>query len=100
MFKKRGRSLPDDQLFIASIPISHETGRSLIMSMTRADKNQTRLEYNLVFYAVYPIFLIAVAFSRLLPRASRWSVSARDEGKSIFKVARIATLNSIPFAFM
>jgi hypothetical protein len=53
-----------------------------------------------VFYAVYPIFLVAVAFSRLLPRASRWSVSARDDGKSIFKVARIATLNSIPFAFM
>ena len=70
------------------------------MSMTRTDKNQTRLEYNLLFYAVYPIFLVAVAFSRLLPRASRWSVSARDDGKSIFKVARIATLNSIPFAFM
>ncbi len=70
------------------------------MSMTRTDKSHMRTEFNLVFCVVYPIFLLAVAFSRLLPRDSRWAVSAQDDGKSIFKVARIATLNSIPFAFM
>ena len=70
------------------------------MSMTRAERSQARLEFNLVFCAVYPIFLVAVALSRLVPRRSRWAVSATDEGKTIFRVARIATLNSIPFAFM
>jgi len=41
-----------------------------------------------------------VTLSRLMPRQSRWSVSDHDDSKSVFKVAKIATYNSIPFAFM
>ena len=70
------------------------------MSSVSNSKETARLEFNLVFCLAYPIFLVAVAFSRLVPRSSRWSVSDHDDGKSIFKVAKIATYNSIPFAFM
>ena len=75
-------------------------GEKLIMSSISNGKETARLEFNLVFCIAYPIFLIAVAFSRLIPRRSRWNVSDHDDGKSIFKVAKIATYNSIPFAFM
>ena len=70
------------------------------MSSLSNGKETARLEFNLVFCVTYPIFLVAVALSRLVPRSSRWSVSDHDDGKSIFKVAKIATYNSFPFAFM
>ncbi len=75
-------------------------GGSTTMSSVSNGKETARLEFNLVFCLAYPIFLVAVALSRLIPRRSRWSVSDQDDGKSIFKVAKIATYNSIPFAFM
>jgi hypothetical protein len=73
---------------------------SLTMSSIHSGKETSRLEFNLVFCLAYPIFLVAVTLSRLMPRQSRWSVSDHDDGKSVFKVAKIATYNSIPFAFM
>jgi hypothetical protein len=75
-------------------------GEKHTMSSVSNGKETARLEFNLVFCIAYPIFLVAVAFSRLVPRSSRWHVSDQDDGKSIFKVAKIATYNSIPFAFM
>lgn len=71
------------------------------MSVNKAGKaDDGKLEFNLLLWLAFCIFFVAVAVSRLLPRGSRWTVSGHDEGKSIFEVAKTATYNSIPFAFM
>jgi hypothetical protein len=87
------------QFFQQPLPAFNQ-GEKHTMSSVSNGKETARLEFNLVFCVAYPIFLVAVALSRLVPRRSRWHVSDHDDGKSIFKVAKIATYNSIPFAFM
>jgi hypothetical protein len=93
---------------------SHETARlsfqspiddrhdeeELTMSDIRSVQMTTRLEYRLLFATVYPIFLVAVLISRLMPSHSRWVVTENDSTRSIFSVARVATQNAIPFVFM
>jgi hypothetical protein len=48
----------------------------------------------------FAVFFVAIALSRLIPRAARPRMAGHDEGKSIFAAAKAATHNSIPFAFM
>jgi hypothetical protein len=72
----------------------------LTMSDIRSIQTTTRLEYRLLFTVIYPIVLVAVLISRLMPRQSRWVVTENDGNRSIFSIARVATQNAIPFVFM
>ena len=71
------------------------------MSMINApQKSEGKLEFSLLMWLTFAVFLVAIALTRLIPRAARPRVGGHDEGKSIFAAARAATYNSIPFAFM
>jgi hypothetical protein len=51
-------------------------------------------------WLAFAVFFVAIALTRLIPRAARPRIGGHDEGKSIFAAAKAATNNSIPFAFM
>jgi hypothetical protein len=71
------------------------------MSMINAGKSdEGRMEFNLLMCLAFAVFLVAIALTRLLPRRSRPTISGHDEGKSLWEAAKVATYNSIPFAFM
>jgi hypothetical protein len=71
------------------------------MSVKKAGKPANeRMQFNILFWLVTAIFLVAIAVCRLLPPRLRWNVSGHDENKSIFEAARSAANSSIPYAFM
>ena len=71
------------------------------MSMINAPRqSEGKLEFSLLMWVTFAVFLVAIALTRLMPRALRPRVGGHDEGKSIFAAAKHATYNSIPFAFM
>lgn len=71
------------------------------MSMINAPRHaEGKLEFSLLMWLAFAVFFVAIAVSRLIPRAARPRMAGHDEGKSIFAAAKAATYNSIPFAFM
>ncbi|WP_395684892.1 hypothetical protein [Aestuariivirga sp.] len=71
------------------------------MSMINASRHdEGKFEFSLLMWLAFAIFFVAIALSRLIPRAARPRMAGHDEGKSIFAAAKAATHNSIPFAFM
>ena len=71
------------------------------MSMINAHRQEdSKLEFSLLMWLAFAVFFVAIALSRLIPRAARPRMAGHDEGKSIFAAAKAATYNSIPFAFM
>jgi hypothetical protein len=71
------------------------------MSMINASRHDdSKLEFSLLMWLAFAVFFVAIALSRLIPRAARPRMAGHDEGKSIFAAAKAATHNSIPFAFM
>ena len=71
------------------------------MSMINAShQDEGKLEFSLLMWLAFSVFFVAIAITRLIPRAARPRVGGHDEGKSIFAAAKAATYNSIPFAFM
>jgi hypothetical protein len=56
-------------------------------------RKEGELEFQLLLAATLPLFLIATMAHRLLP----WNWGA--DSRSVFKAARAAAYNSIPFAF-
>ena len=65
-----------------------------------AKRDDSRLEFNLLYGATFAVFFAAIAVARLLPQSLRWHVSGHEDGHSIVSAARTAASNSIPFAFM
>ena len=71
------------------------------MSMINTSRHDdSKLEFSLLMWLAFAVFFLAIALSRLIPRAARPRMAGHDEGKSIFAAAKAATYNSIPFAFM
>lgn len=72
------------------------------MSMINATRHHenAKLEFSLLMWLAFGVFLVAIALTRLVPRSMRPRVGGHDDGKSIFAAAKAATYNSIPFAFM
>jgi hypothetical protein len=62
--------------------------------------DEGKFEFSLLMWLAFAIFFVAIALSRLIPRAARPRMAGHDEGNSIFAAAKAATHNSIPFAFM
>ena len=56
-------------------------------------RKEGEIEFRLLLAATVPLFLIAIMAHRLLPW--NWGTDSR----SVFKAARAAAHNSIPFAF-
>jgi hypothetical protein len=71
------------------------------MSMINTShREESKIEFSLLMWLAFAVFFVAIAVTRLIPRAARPRVGGHDEGKSIFAAAKAATYNSIPFAFM
>ena len=71
------------------------------MSMISAPRHdEGKLEFRLLIWVAFTVFLVAIAFSRLLPSSVRPRIGGDGKGKSIFAAARTAAYSSIPFAFM
>ncbi|MFM8746541.1 MAG: hypothetical protein ACKOED_07740 [Aestuariivirga sp.] len=71
------------------------------MSMINASRHaEGKLEFSLLMWLAFAVFFVAIALSRLIPRAARPRMAGHEDGKSIFAAAKAATHNSIPFAFM
>jgi hypothetical protein len=63
-------------------------------------REESKIEFGFLMWLAFAVFFVAIALTRLIPRALRPRVGGHDEGKSIFQAAKAATYNSIPFAFM
>lgn len=60
-------------------------------------RQRDRLEFRLLLWACFALFLVIAAAGRLLPRAWR---PFRAAGKSVIGEAREAANTIVPFAFM
>jgi hypothetical protein len=60
-------------------------------------RQRDRLEFRLLLWASFAIFLVVALFGRLLPRALR---PFRSTGKSVIGEAWEAANTIVPFAFM
>jgi hypothetical protein len=60
-------------------------------------RQRDRLEYSLLLWALFALFLVVALVGRLMPRAWR---PFRSRGKSVIGEAREAAHTIAPFAFM
>jgi hypothetical protein len=61
---------------------------------------QEAIEFKIMFWVAFPVFLLAAMVGRLLPRRAGLPVLPGEPRPSLIKEARIAAAAMIPFAFM